>query len=76
MHTVGAALMLAAATGLAVALYVRSLRLHPWRPCRRPMCKSGRRTDALWAYAWGPCRSCGGSGRRLRLGCRLLGIRP
>lgn len=72
----GAALMLAAAAAVAFIAYRRSLRLHPWRPCRHPLCNGGRRSDRIWGYAFGACPSCGGSGRKLRLGCRLLGIRP
>lgn len=75
-HALALAGVLAAASVAASLAYARSLRRHPWRPCRRWRCRGGRQGDRVWSYAFGSCPSCGGSGRKLRLGCRVLGIRP
>ena len=64
-------LILAAAAALAAAVYLVSLRVHPWAPCRR--CGGGGKSrDRIWREAHGSCRSCGGRGRHPRLGVRVL----
>jgi hypothetical protein len=61
----------AVAALIAVAAYLVSLRIHPWRPCRS--CKgSGKSRDTVWKKAHGTCPSCGGRGRHPRLGVRVL----
>jgi DnaJ-class molecular chaperone len=53
--------------------YVLSVVLHPWTTCRR--CNGTPRSyGTVFTGAFGLCSSCGGSGRQLRLGARLLGI--
>lgn len=52
------------------AYYAWSLRVHPWRTCRR--CKGGTRRDPVFRYARGSCTRCGGRGRLPRLGIRVL----
>jgi DnaJ-class molecular chaperone len=56
--------------GLAAA-YGISLRLSPTWPCGRCQGK-GARQDFLRPKAAGRCRHCGGTGRKPRLGVRLL----
>ena len=59
--------------GLVVAGYVVSLMWHPWTHCRR--CEGSPRSyGTVYTTAFRLCSSCGGSGRQLRLGARLLGI--
>ena len=48
----------------------------PIRPCR--WCKGGRKTapevgPGQWRRSWRACRWCGGSGRKVRIGARLMG---
>ena len=51
--------------------YLVSLRLHPWRVCST--CKGqGRDTGAVFNYATRSCTSCGGNGRRARLGVLIF----
>ena len=51
--------------------YLVSLRLHPWRACRG--CRGrGHHRGAVFKYATRQCTSCGGNGRRARLGLRVL----
>lgn len=55
----------------AIAAYLTSLRLHPWRSCRS--CKGGGKSrDTVWKTAFGTCKACGGRGRHPRLGVRIL----
>jgi DnaJ-class molecular chaperone len=63
-------LIVAALVGLAV--YVGSLWLYPYESC--PSCKgsSGKRMSST-GKAWGDCRHCEGSGKRMRLGRRIWG---
>jgi DnaJ-class molecular chaperone len=47
--------------------YLVSLRLHPWRRCRA--CQgTGRHFGTVWKSSHRMCTSCGGNGRRARLG--------
>ena len=50
--------------------YWGSLRLWPWRPCRR--CDGGGRNAGSNRRRFGTCPACGGSGRKLRLGARMI----
>ncbi|MEQ7011195.1 hypothetical protein ABN028_33990 [Actinopolymorpha sp. B17G11] len=55
----------------AGAGYLASLKLHPYTNCRR--CGGGAKHHGdLFGYAFRACRRCGGTGRKLRLGVRLL----
>ncbi|KWX02761.1 hypothetical protein TH66_13530 [Carbonactinospora thermoautotrophica] len=57
-----------AALGYAVS-YAISIRLHPYRPCRR--CgESGKHRGAIFTRSFRDCRRCGGTGRELRLFAR------
>jgi hypothetical protein len=64
------------AIGIAIAVlaggvyYAWSLRVHPWRTCRR--CKGRGRRDRVFRYARGGCARCGDRGRLPRLGIRVL----
>ncbi|MQA14735.1 MAG: hypothetical protein GEV09_11335 [Pseudonocardiaceae bacterium] len=61
--------------GVALYLlgYVASLWLHPWTRCG--VCKGNpRRYGSIFTRAWRPCGRCGGTGRKTRLGVRVLGI--
>jgi DnaJ-class molecular chaperone len=56
---------------IVVVGYLVSLRLHPWHPCRR--CRGrGNHRGAVFKYAGRNCTSCGGNGRRARLGVRVF----
>jgi hypothetical protein len=68
----GTITVLAVATVAAVSYYV-SLRLWPWRPCKR--CLGGGRNAGSTVKRFGRCGRCGGSGRELRLGARVLNRR-
>jgi len=58
---------------LVVLGYLFSLWAHPWAKCG--LCKGkARHVGAVYTYAWRPCRRCGGSGRKYRLGVRMTGI--
>jgi hypothetical protein len=57
------ALMLAAA--ISAGSYAISIRLHPWRPCRR--CgESGKHRGSIFPRSFRACARCGGTGRELR----------
>jgi hypothetical protein len=57
---------------LGLAGHLVSVRLHPFRPCRR--CRgAGRHFGRVFGTAHRPCRWCGGLGRKPRLGARLTG---
>jgi hypothetical protein len=57
-------LLLAVAVVYAIGHAV-SLRLHPWRPCRR--CgESGKHRGTVFTRSFRPCPRCGGTGRELR----------
>lgn len=53
--------------------YLVSLRRNPWVACSRCRGKS-RSRGGLFRYAHHVCRRCGGSGRQLRMGRRVLGM--
>jgi DnaJ-class molecular chaperone len=56
---------------IVVIGYLLSLRLHPWHKCRR--CRGrGHHTGAVFKYSRRACTSCGGNGRRARLGVRVF----
>ena len=51
--------------------YLISLRIHPLTKCQT--CKmTGRHFGSVYTYGYRRCRTCGGSGRRDRLGTRLF----
>jgi DnaJ-class molecular chaperone len=57
---------------IIAAGYLISLRLHPLMNCGR--CKgTNKHRGAIYSYAYRPCRRCKGSGRKRRLGARVLG---
>jgi hypothetical protein len=57
---------LAAVVGaLYGACYAISIRLHPWKPCRR--CgESGKHRGTVFTDSFRGCTRCGGTGRELR----------
>jgi hypothetical protein len=52
-------------------LYYVSLRTHPYTKCRVCDGKS-KHYNTIFPEAFRPCRKCGGSGRRERIGARLV----
>jgi hypothetical protein len=55
---------------LALAGHLVSVRLHPYRRCRR--CQGlGKHFGRVFGFAHRPCRWCSGLGRKPRLGARL-----
>lgn len=59
-----------AAAAVYAAGYAISIRLHPWRPCRR--CgESGKHRGTMFTRSFRPCARCGGTGRELRRFARL-----
>lgn len=65
------ALLILALAAVAVVVYVASLRVHPWAPCRR--CGgSGKTKDRIWRGRTGTCPACGGRGRKPRTGVHVL----
>jgi len=66
MGTIAALAVLAVTAGI----YYMSLRLWPYRPCRR--CDGGGRNKGSNAKRFGRCKRCDGSGRELRAGARVL----
>jgi hypothetical protein len=58
---------------ISIVTYVASLHLHPRRTCRA--CDgTGRHTGLVFNYGHRMCLTCGGNGRRLRAGARMLNI--
>jgi Zn finger protein HypA/HybF involved in hydrogenase expression len=55
------------------AVYLLVARVWPYVPCR--WCSGSKRYRAPRGKAWRNCPHCGGRGRRVRLGARLLGYR-
>lgn len=53
-----------------IAAWIISLLLWPYAPCTR--CKGSGRNPGSNRGRWGNCRKCGGSGKRFRLGARLV----
>lgn len=73
-HTGGSGLLLIvlalAAAAAWAAGYALSIRLHPWRPCRR--CgESGKHRGSLFTRSFRACARCGGTGRELRRFARI-----
>jgi hypothetical protein len=63
------ALLIIGAAG--VVGYLFSLRVHPLRKC--PTCKmTGRHFSPVFPNNYRPCRTCGGTGRRDRLGVKVF----
>lgn len=59
--------------GLALAGaigYCASLKIWPWTYCRR--CQGAGRNAGSNPKRFGLCRGCGGSGRKKRLGARMI----
>ncbi|HVX44904.1 MAG TPA: hypothetical protein VHC49_13520 [Mycobacteriales bacterium] len=66
-----AAAILAIAIAVLIVGYVLSLFLHPQTSCRA--CSGrGRNRGFVYRYSIGACGRCGGSGRKERLGTRVL----
>lgn len=55
---------------ILAALYVASLKIWPFTSCG--WCSGGGRNAGSNRKRWGNCRHCGGTGRRLRFGARML----
>ncbi|WP_144070242.1 hypothetical protein [Nonomuraea indica] len=67
-----AALLLLLGGGLWAIVYLLSCAIHPYKIC--PACKkSGQSNSTTFKGAFGACRRCKGTGRRIRAGARLLG---
>jgi hypothetical protein len=63
-------LTLGALVLLGLLGYRVSVRLHPYRRCRR--CRGvGKHFGAVFGFAMRPCRGCAGLGRKPRLGARV-----
>lgn len=52
--------------------YRISLSIHPYTNC--PRCNGNGKNAGSTPTKYGPCRKCGGSGRRERFGRRFLGV--
>jgi DnaJ-class molecular chaperone len=64
-----ATLLIIGAVG--VVGYLFSLRVHPLRKC--PTCNmTGRHFGAVFSGGYRRCRSCGGTGRKDRLGVKVF----
>jgi DnaJ-class molecular chaperone len=55
---------------IAAVCYRISLKFWPWTYCRR--CEGGGRNAGSTRKRFGTCRACGGSGRKKRLGARMI----
>lgn len=64
--------VLLAAASLAAAGYLVSLSLHPYTACRACRGTPGRHRGVIFRYAFRKCTRCKGTGRKLRLGARVL----
>jgi hypothetical protein len=63
--------LLAGAAAVIAVVYVVSLYVSPYTRCGR--CRGRQQhDDRIWKGAFGLCWACGGSGRKPRLGVRLL----
>lgn len=58
---------------LLIVGYATACLIWPYAPCGR--CQSGRHSSPSGEY-WRKCRRCGGSGKKIRLGRRLLAGDP
>lgn len=57
--------------GAGLGGYAVSLRLRPYTACH--VCKGkGRHHGTVFTYAFGPCKTCDGTGRKLRWGTRTF----
>jgi hypothetical protein len=62
------ALVIVVIVGLS---YVVSTRIHPLKKC--PTCNmTGRHYGSFYKGSFRPCRTCGGSGRRDRVGTKAM----
>jgi DnaJ-class molecular chaperone len=52
--------------------YYLSLKVYPLTKCKHCDGRGRFSAPAPYSYAMGPCRKCGGSGRKDRLGVRLF----
>lgn len=55
---------------IAAGCYLVSLKPWPWTYCRR--CQGGGRNPGSSRKRFGLCRACDGTGRKKRLGARIL----
>jgi hypothetical protein len=63
-------ILLLGAAAVYAGAYAISVRIHPWRPCRR--CgESGKHRGVMFARSFRNCTRCGGTGRELRRFARL-----
>jgi hypothetical protein len=65
----GGLALVAGLVGLAV--YLWACQLWPYARCPRCRKSPGRRLS-WWGRSWGDCRWCGGRGKRVRVGRRIL----
>lgn len=65
----GVVLLIGAGVITAIG-YRISLAIHPYVRCR--WCRGGRDYGDVFSRAFGDCRHCKGTGRKLRLGVRLF----
>lgn len=63
-------LVVAALAGILFVLYMLHCRIYPYAPCKS-CAKTGTSAGSTKRF-WNRCRTCGGSGERLRFGARLL----
>jgi hypothetical protein len=71
----GAVLLILVVLVIAVG-YLVSLSRHPYTRCRGCRGTPGRNWGSIYRRAYRPCGSCGGTGRKDRLGARALSGRP
>jgi hypothetical protein len=65
-----AIVLLLAAAAVYAGAYAISIRMHPWRPCRR--CgESGKHRGTVFTRSFRSCPRCGGTGREPRRFARL-----
>ncbi len=55
---------------VAFVVWVGSLHLWPYAPCRK--CEGSGRTPGSNKKRYGQCRRCKGAGRRIRFGARTV----
>lgn len=68
----GVDVAIAIGAALLALAWLLDVAFHPWARC---LACGGKRTNpGSSVKAWGECKVCGGSGRRLRFGARL--VRP
>ena len=59
---------------LLTVSYLASIYLHPYTSCG-PCHGSGQHSGSVFTYSSRACERCDGSGRRIRIGARVLGRR-